>query len=108
MTQRLSSRVFAGRAGELGELLTAMEQAAAGVPIVALVGGEAGIGKSRLLAELAARAADGGSRVLWGQCATLDEAAIPLVAMADVLSDLEAEGDAERIMDAAAPPPAAS
>ena len=70
MTQRLSSRVFAGRAGDLGELLTAMEQAAAGVPIVALVGGEAGIGKSRLLAELAARAADGGSRVLWGQCAS--------------------------------------
>lgn len=46
MTQRLSSRVFAGRARELGELVAAMEEAAEGVPIVVLVGGEAGIGKS--------------------------------------------------------------
>jgi DNA-binding CsgD family transcriptional regulator len=103
MTQRLSSRIFAGRARELAELLEAMEQATAGVPIVALVGGEAGIGKSRLLAELAARAADGGSRVLHGQCANLDEAAIPLLPVADALSDLRADGDAEHVLEAAAP-----
>ena len=108
MTQRLSSQVFAGRAGELGELLAAVEQAAAGVPIVALVGGEAGIGKSRLLAELAERAADGGSRVLWGQCATLEEAAIPLLPVADALSELGGGGDAEHVLEVTAPPRARS
>ena len=106
MTQRLSSRVFAGRASELEELVAAMGEAADGVPIVMLVGGEAGIGKSRLLAELAARAADGDARVLWGQCASLEAAAIPLLPVADALSDLGEEGDAARDLLAAASPPA--
>jgi DNA-binding CsgD family transcriptional regulator/tetratricopeptide (TPR) repeat protein len=108
MTQRVSSRVFAGRAGELGELVADMKQAAAGVPLVALVGGEAGIGKSRLLAELAARVADDDARVLWGQCASLEGAAIPLLPVTDALSDLEAGDDAERVLEAAALPLARS
>jgi DNA-binding CsgD family transcriptional regulator/tetratricopeptide (TPR) repeat protein len=93
MTQRLSSRVFAGRAAELGELVAALDRAVYGQPSMVLVGGEAGIGKSRLLAELAARAADE-ARVLWGQCAALDEAVIPLLPVAEALSDL-AGGDGD-------------
>ncbi|HET8949052.1 MAG TPA: AAA family ATPase [Solirubrobacteraceae bacterium] len=98
MAQRLWSRVFAGREDELSELLAAMEQAAAGVPLVALIGGEAGIGKSRLLAELVARAADGGALVLRGQCASLDGAAIPLLPVVDALSGLHEDDDRERIL----------
>jgi DNA-binding CsgD family transcriptional regulator/tetratricopeptide (TPR) repeat protein len=89
MTQRLSSRAFAGRTGELAQLLAALARCAEGSPAVVLVGGDAGIGKSRLIAELAARAADDGEvRVLWGQCADLEEAAIPLLPLANAFRDV--------------------
>jgi DNA-binding CsgD family transcriptional regulator/tetratricopeptide (TPR) repeat protein len=92
MTQRLSSQVFAGRAREVGELVAAMARAREGSPTVVLIAGEAGIGKSRLLAELAARAADDEVRVAWGQCAGLEDAAIPLLPVVSALSEL-ADGE---------------
>ncbi|WP_406388008.1 ATP-binding protein [Streptomyces sp. NBC_00887] len=49
-----------GRSEELGALL------AAGGPPVRLVRGEAGVGKTRLTAEAARRAAEAGTTVLWG------------------------------------------
>ncbi|MFD3491429.1 ATP-binding protein [Streptomyces sp. NPDC058690] len=49
-----------GRSEELGVLLTADG------PPVRLVGGEAGVGKTRLTAEAARRAAEAGTTVLWG------------------------------------------
>ncbi|MFE7397236.1 ATP-binding protein [Streptomyces sp. NPDC057557] len=49
-----------GRADELGVLL------ATDGPPVRLVGGEAGVGKTRLTAEAARRAAEAGTTVLWG------------------------------------------
>jgi predicted ATPase len=79
MAQRVSSPVFAGRADELAELVAAMTRAAEGTPGVVLVGGEAGVGKSRLLSELAALGVQDGLRVLLGQCVGLDEATIPLL-----------------------------
>jgi DNA-binding CsgD family transcriptional regulator len=88
MTRRLSSQVFAGRAGEIDELVGAMAHAKDGSPTVVLIAGDAGIGKSRLLAELAARAADDEVRVAWGQCAGLEDAAIPLLPVANALSEL--------------------
>ena len=88
MAPSLSSRVFAGRTSELGALAAALARAADGSPTVALVGGEAGIGKSRLLAEFAARAPEGNARVLWGHCAGLEEAAIPLLPIVTALADL--------------------
>src|SRR5689334_8049548 len=94
MSERVASRVFAGRAGELGELAAAMARAADGTPLVALVGGEAGVGKTRLLSEVAARAGDDGTRVLWGECVGLEEAAIPLLPLTDALLDLDGGGAA--------------
>ena len=94
MTRRLSSEVFVGRAREVGELAAAMARARDGSPSVVLIGGEAGIGKSRLLAELVARAAADGVRVAWGQCAGLEDAAIPLLPVASAMSDLDDEPNA--------------
>ena len=84
----------------------AMTRAADGAPGVVLLGGEAGIGKSRLLSELATRAVDGGVRVLRGQCVSLEEAAIPLLPVADALRDLGEEGDssARDLLDAVTSP----
>src|SRR5262249_50938072 len=90
--QRLSSRVLAGRTAELDQLLAAATRCADGSPSVVLVGGEAGIGKSRLVAELAARVTDdGAARVLWGQCADLEEATIPLLPVVNAVSDLDGD-----------------
>ena len=53
---RVSSPTFVGRADELAALDGALGRAAAGVPAFTFVAGESGVGKSRLVAELEARA----------------------------------------------------
>jgi DNA-binding SARP family transcriptional activator len=57
-----------GRAAELGALRDALEQALDHGARVAVVTGEAGIGKSRLVEELRAEAAARGARLLWAWC----------------------------------------
>jgi DNA-binding CsgD family transcriptional regulator/tetratricopeptide (TPR) repeat protein len=57
-----------GRDDEMSRLTTLWQRARRGRMVVALVTGEAGIGKSRLVAELAVAAHGGGGRVLWGAC----------------------------------------
>jgi DNA-binding SARP family transcriptional activator len=59
---------FIGRRDELSALLSGLDAALTGRGSVFLVAGEAGIGKSRLLDELAQNARESGARVLWGRC----------------------------------------
>ena len=59
---------LAGRAAELDALRTMWKEAAAGQRCVAVVSGEPGIGKTCLVASLAAEVAEAGSIVLWGRC----------------------------------------
>ena len=63
------------------ELLTDAE---AGQPVVLLVSGDAGVGKTRLLAELTAEAAQRGFTILSGRCAELAET-VPYLPLADAL-----------------------
>jgi len=93
VASRVSSPVFVGRAAELDELAAAMARAREGAPSLQLVGGEAGVGKSRLAAELSARAAAEGDRILVGQCASFDEATIPLLPVIDALRGLDGGGE---------------
>ncbi len=76
-----------GRDTELTALLALLDDAAAGTPRFAAVVGEPGIGKSRLLAELAARARDDGVRVLVGRCSQ-DDGAPPLWPWTGILDGL--------------------
>ena len=59
---------FVGRESELRELLHGLDAALAGQGGLFLLGGEPGIGKSRLLDQLAARARERGAEVLVGRC----------------------------------------
>ena len=59
---------FVGRGRELTELLGALEDAIAGRGRLCLIGGEPGIGKSRLADEVSAHARARGARVLVGRC----------------------------------------
>jgi DNA-binding CsgD family transcriptional regulator/tetratricopeptide (TPR) repeat protein len=69
----------------------ALQRALAGEPVTLLVGGEAGVGKSRLIGELVTRARGAGARALLGGCVELDGGGIPLAPLVDMLRALAAE-----------------
>ncbi|MFG2001052.1 AAA family ATPase [Spirillospora sp. NPDC048911] len=73
-----------GRRTELGELTGALDRAAGGQAGVVLVSGDAGVGKSRLVTELAATARRRGAAVLIGLCAELGEG-MPYLPLTDAL-----------------------
>jgi DNA-binding CsgD family transcriptional regulator/tetratricopeptide (TPR) repeat protein len=78
-----------GRELELGRLLTLLGEAAAGRPVVALVSGDAGVGKTRLVTELSVEARERGYAVLTGRCAELADT-VPYLPLADALRDAAA------------------
>src|SRR4030095_16621749 len=67
MTDQVTAGRFVGRTQELARLRELAARAANGQPLVALLGGEAGVGKTRLVEELAATAAQPGGRGLRGR-----------------------------------------
>lgn len=66
-TTQQPRNAFIGRQRELGELLDALREADAGRGGLVILGGEPGIGKSRLADELARRARETGHRVVAGR-----------------------------------------
>jgi DNA-binding CsgD family transcriptional regulator/tetratricopeptide (TPR) repeat protein len=85
-----------GRADELGRLLGLLDRAERGRPAVGLIAGEAGVGKTRLLDELAARAGGAGVRVLVGGCMEVGDVGLPYVPFVDAFRDLGTRpGEAE-------------
>ncbi|GGQ35033.1 helix-turn-helix transcriptional regulator [Streptosporangium pseudovulgare] len=87
VAERVVSPVFIGRGEELSALATALDTAIGQGPAVALVAGEAGIGKSRLLAEFA-RSLGPGVRVVEGACAELGGDGLPYAPFVTVLRRL--------------------
>ncbi len=87
MSATLISPVLVGREPELSILLAALERAAGGEGAVVVVGGEAGVGKTRLVEEAAARAARTG-RVLSGACVEVGGDVLPLAPLVDALRSL--------------------
>jgi len=69
VTESVLCPVLIGRASERAQLEGLLEQATEGTGRAVLVTGDAGIGKSRLVAEFVSKAAAGGAQVLTGACA---------------------------------------
>ena len=88
MLPSLVSPVLVGREAESRALADALDRVLAGDPVTVLVGGEAGVGKSRLVHELATSARSAGARVLGGGCAELDGTGIPFAPLVDMLRAL--------------------
>jgi class 3 adenylate cyclase/tetratricopeptide (TPR) repeat protein len=83
MPQRISSPLFVGRANELAAVERLVQQADEGAGCALMVSGEAGIGKSRLVAELETRLRTANALVLAGECVEVAEGELafaPIVA----------------------------
>jgi len=83
--ERRVDEMLVGRARELERLEEALAAAASGQGATVLVSGEAGIGKTRLVSELAARARAGGFTVLVGRSFDLIGTELPYQPFADAL-----------------------
>ena len=84
----MSSPVLVGRSGPLTTLETALAEAAGGRPAAIMAGGEAGVGKSRLVSEFAERSRGAGARVLIGGCLELGAESLPFAPFTAVLREL--------------------
>src|SRR5215211_2031493 len=93
---------FVGRAEELARLLAALERAEQGQPAMVLLAGDAGVGKTRLLTELADQARRRGARVLLGGCLEVGDVGLPYVPVVAALHGFAAEADDHELLVAAA------
>jgi predicted ATPase len=102
MAYQVTAGRFVGRTQELARLRELLARATDGEPLVALVGGEAGIGKTRLAEQLAATAGEQGVRVLRGGCVPLGEEGLPFAPLIEALRSL-ADLDAAELEAVAGP-----
>jgi DNA-binding CsgD family transcriptional regulator/tetratricopeptide (TPR) repeat protein len=89
MHGRLSSSHFIGRQSELAELELGFLEALDGRPALILVGGDSGVGKTRLLAE--AQASLPGALVLRGECLEQGDGELPYAPLLGALRPLVRE-----------------
>ncbi|HLX34096.1 MAG TPA: AAA family ATPase [Candidatus Limnocylindrales bacterium] len=84
----IASPVFVGRQAELERLAASFTAAAAGSSSAAIVVGEAGIGKSRLVREACRGASGAGHRVLTGGCLPFADDPVPFAPIVEALRPL--------------------
>jgi DNA-binding NarL/FixJ family response regulator len=85
---RTASPTFVGRVAELAALDEALEAAAQGHTTTVLIGGDAGVGKTRLLDRWNERAREGGARIAAGSCLDLGETGPAYTSVVEALRDL--------------------
>jgi DNA-binding CsgD family transcriptional regulator len=99
VTTNVVSPTLVGRAEQLATLDAALAEASHGRPATVLIGGEAGIGKSRLVTEFAERARGSGARVLTGGCLELGTDGLPFAPFTSVLRELVRDLGADRVAE---------
>ncbi|WP_277211966.1 ATP-binding protein [Isoptericola croceus] len=87
---RRSSQIpLIAREQQVAEFRRSFGRAADGEPGVLLVGGDAGVGKTRLVTHLAATAAGAGGRVVVAHCVDLGEIGIPYLPFTEALGHIQ-------------------
>jgi predicted ATPase len=94
---------FVGRTQELARLHQLLTRAIDGQPLVALLGGEAGVGKTRLAEQLAATATQQRVRLLHGGCVPLGEEGLPFAPVIEALRGLADQLDPAELAAVAGP-----
>lgn len=95
---------FVGRTAELGQLVDLARQAGSGRAGLAVVAGEPGVGKTRLLTEFAERARrDLDAHVLSGSCVKLGDGVMPYAPLVDSLRTLVWEKGPELVRRSVGP-----
>jgi predicted ATPase len=103
MAYQVTTGRFVGRTNELARLGDLLTRAAAGEPLVAVIGGEAGVGKTRLVEQFAATARERGVRVLGGGCVLLGEEGLPFAPVIEALRGLAGDLDPAELQAVAGP-----
>jgi DNA-binding CsgD family transcriptional regulator/tetratricopeptide (TPR) repeat protein len=88
VARSLVSPVLVGRQAESEALSERLRAVLSGGAATVLVGGEAGVGKTRLVNELVGGARSNGARALVGSCVELDGGGIPFAPVVDMLHAL--------------------
>jgi tetratricopeptide (TPR) repeat protein len=104
VARRASSPVLVGRDAEVAQLRAAVQRVAAGQPAIVVVAGEAGVGKTRLVAELLGDAGQPGAVALSGGCLDVGEGVLayaPMVEALRLLARVLDSGELERVLGGA-------
>ncbi|MFE6419331.1 AAA family ATPase [Streptomyces enissocaesilis] len=91
MPQTSSVSPLVGREDELARLTGVLERARAGEARAVLIAGDAGVGKTRTLDEVAGRAAAAGTTILTGHCVDLGDVGLPYLPFTEILGVLAAD-----------------
>jgi predicted ATPase/DNA-binding CsgD family transcriptional regulator len=91
MRARLTSSHLVGRVGELAELELAWREAEARRPVVVLLGGDSGVGKTRLVGEFEQRLSDRDALVLRGESVEQGDTELPYAPLLGALRPLVRE-----------------
>ena len=97
MVGRVSSPRFVDRRRELLAIEAALERSRGGRGSVVFVGGEAGIGKSRLISEVAGRTEREGMTVAVGECLPLGDGELPYAPVVGALRSLMAQREGSEL-----------
>ena len=84
---------FVARAQQLAQFEPALARARVGEPGALLLSGDAGVGKTRLLARMAEIAQDSGALVVIGHCIDLGDVGLPYLPFTDALGQLRTTTD---------------
>ncbi|MBO1753028.1 AAA family ATPase [Actinotalea sp. BY-33] len=99
MARNQVSATFVGRHPQVEALTAAVHRAGAGVPGVVLVGADAGVGKTRLLARLTEVARAAGAVPVTTHCVDLGEVGLPYLPFAEALAQLRADPALREVVD---------
>jgi len=94
---RLTSPVFIGRTEQLAQITQALDKAPGGESSILLVGGEAGVGKSRLVSEGLHIAQDRGMVTMIGGCLDVGGSGVPFAPIREALRSLVAGAEPDQL-----------